>query len=178
MSIPTGARGSSPRALRARPFGRVALLGLLALVAVGLAGTDTGPRPEQMILSGYGTSGPTSSAAVGSPPADKPAVTAGSFEIAGNVAGLYPGVTESLELTVTNPQGFAIVVTSIATTVQNASVSCTASHLKVTAFAGQLSVPALGSTTTAVLAKLASGTPNSCIGAAFPLVYSGRGRKA
>jgi len=178
MSIPTGAQGSRRQALCARPFGRVALLGLLGLVAVGLAGTAARPRPDQMVLSGYGSSALASTSADHSSPADNQAITAGSFKIAGNVTGLYPGLSEPLELTVTNPQGFAIVVTWIATKVQNASASCTASYLKVSAFSGQLSVPAFGSSTTAVLAKLASGAPNPCIGAAFPLVYSGHGKKA
>jgi hypothetical protein len=175
MSISTGAQGSWRRALRARPFSLVALLGLLA---VGLAGTWAGPRPEQMVLAGYGSSGPAPASAERSSPAGQRASTSGSFTIAGRVAGLYPGVTKHLVLRVTNPQGFAIVVTAIETKGQNASARCTASYLAVTSFSGHLSVPARGSAKTSVLAKLARRAPNACIGATFPLVYRGLGRKA
>jgi hypothetical protein len=175
MSASTGAQGSSQRALRAMPF---ALLALLGLLGIGLAGSAGGPRPDPVVLPRHGNSGHALAGTGGRVDGGPQAVASGSFKITGKLTGLYPGLTKALALTVTNPQSFAIVVTSIVTKVQNASATCTAPNLAVSAFSGQLSVPALGSAKTSVLAKLAQGAPNPCIGATFPLVYSGVGKKA
>jgi hypothetical protein len=165
-----GAGGGGPPPRPPGPLGTLALLGVLAL---GLAGSGSGPRPDQMSLSGYGSSGVAGRAASSAPKV----TTNGTFKISGTVAGLYPGLTKSLVLTVTNPQGFAIVVTSLVTKDKAASVSCAASYLAVGAFSGHLSVPAHGSAKTSVHATLSAGTPNACKGKTFPLVYSGAARE-
>jgi hypothetical protein len=100
-----------------------------------------------------------------------------TFTISGSVAGLYPGLSRPLVLTVTNPKTFAIVVTSITTAVQDAGPACTTSSLSVGAFSGQLAVPGSGSATTAVVAGLSLTAPDACSGATFSLVYSGVARR-
>jgi hypothetical protein len=176
MFTASGAQGSWKRALRATRLGRPVLLGVLAL---GLCGLSSATRSggDQIVLTGYGTSGsgtPSASTSTGAAPQTQ---TNGSFRIAGNVGGLYPGLSSPLVLTVTNAQPFTIVVTSIITTVNAASASCAAANLSVSTFSGQLSVPASGSAKTTVVASLAQGAPDACIGASFPLAYSGAGRK-
>jgi hypothetical protein len=80
-------------------------------------------------------------------------------------------------LTVSNPQPFALTVTSITTKVKDASAGCRAVNLSVSVFAGGLRTPAHGSATTSVQVSLAPGAPDACSGADFPLVFSGVGRR-
>jgi hypothetical protein len=173
MSVSTGVQGSRRRALRTR---RLGVIGLLGLLAVGTAGSGAVLRPDKVMLPGYGSSVVTAGGTGTRAPVGAITVS-GRFKIAGSVAGLYPGLVKRLVLTVTNPQAFTIVVTSMTTTVKAASASCPASYLVVSAFSGQLSVPAHGSAKTSVQASLSAGTPDSCTGANFPLVYSGAGRE-
>jgi hypothetical protein len=174
MSTLTGAQGSQRRALRAAQFCSIALLGALAL---GLAGSAR-PSTGSIALSGFGTSGPTSAPSTDRPPVPAPPTLSASFTIAGSVEGLFPGAKRSLVLTVTNSEALPIVVTSLATDVHNASATCTGAYLSVSAFSGQLSVPAHGSAKTTVTASMVTTAPNSCRGATFPLIYSGVGKTA
>ena len=169
-----GVRGSFRRALRAGRFGAAALV---VIVTVGLCTSLSTAGAEQTVLSGYGSS--DSGSTLGSQLTQLGADTGGrgSFRIRGGVGGLYPGLSRPLSLTVTNPYTFAIVVTSITTTVIGVSAACPSSDLSVGAFAGHLAVPANGSATTAVHAGIAKSAPDACIGATFRLVYSGAGRK-
>jgi len=169
-----GARGSLRRALRAGRFAPVALVGV---VTVGLCATSSTSGTDQPVLAGHGSSGVESILGSESSHLAPNTATPGSFRIDGTVGGLYPGLSTPLVLRVTNPQAFAIVVTSITTMVNNAGAVCPASYLSVSAFAGQLAVPAHGSATTPVLASLATSTPDACTGATCALVYSGAGRK-
>jgi hypothetical protein len=175
MSTSTGAKGLWRGALRVARFGPAAALGVLAF---GLAGSAAPPSSDQVVLAGYGTSGTTFANGSQSSPATPQAASDVSFRIAGSVGGLYPGAKRSLVLTVTNLQVFPIVVTSLRTAVRNASARCIGSNLSVSAFSGHLSVRAHGSAKTSVLVSLVPSAPNSCTGAAFPLVYSVLGEKA
>jgi hypothetical protein len=160
-----------------RPGGVVGRLTLSAsMIAVaGLGLLSSTPAPHRTLLVGYGSSAPHASAAPETRPsgpgaAGGPAVS--SFSISGSVAGLYPGNTRSLVLTVTNPQKVAITVTPITTTVSNASTKCLAANLKVTKFSGHLVVPAGKTAKATVDAEMAHSAPNGCQGAHFPLVYT------
>jgi hypothetical protein len=101
----------------------------------------------------------------------------GSFTIAGSVKGLYPGLTKPLKLTITNPQHFAIVVTSVKVAVGNASQGCKAANIAVTHFSGRRRVGAKGSARVTLELTLAHKAPDACQGAVFPLRYSGRAVK-
>lgn len=101
----------------------------------------------------------------------------GSFGIGGSVNGLYPGLTKPLKLTVSNPQHFAIVVTSVTVAVGNASQACGAANLSVTHFSGRRRVGAKGSARVTLEVTLAHSAPDACQGAVFPLRYSGRAVK-
>ena len=114
-------------------------------------------------------------AAAVSDPGAAPLMTGSSsrFSISGNVAGLYPGASLLLVLTISNPQQFAIVVNSITTSVGSPSASCSAANLSVSSFLGSLAVPAQGTATVTVTATMPHSAPNACQGAVFPLQYSG-----
>ncbi|HEV2372380.1 MAG TPA: hypothetical protein VGS19_09430 [Streptosporangiaceae bacterium] len=162
-------RGHAVRSvLRAGTWAAVTLLiGTAALASEsGFHG-----RIDHIALSGRGTaSGPA-----------KPgpsAVSNAAFTISGKVGGLYPGAQRHLTLTVTNHQLYAIVVTSLTTTVSAASAACGASNLTVASFSGQLSVPANGKASTTVQVSMAHSAPNACQGAVFRLHYSGQAVRA
>jgi len=171
----SGALGLGRRGLRATLFGLVAFLSVLT---VGLGASPAVQRTDQIVLVGYGSSSSAPALGATSSPAAPQTQTNGSFTIAGSVAGLYPGHTVPMVLIVTNPKSFSIVVTSITTTVGDASAACPASNLSVTAFSGQLLVPGLGSANTTVQVGMAQSATDTCQGATFPLVYGGLASKS
>lgn len=100
-----------------------------------------------------------------------------AFRIGGSVGGLYPGDSATLILTVTNPQHFAIVVTSISTTVGSPKPGCGAGYLTVAGFSGKLVVGARSSQQVSVQATLSHAAPDPCQGVVFPLHYDGLAKK-
>ena len=102
----------------------------------------------------------------------------GTFQIKGQVAGLYPGGTVTLPLTVVNKNGFKIAVKTVTVTVVDASAACPASALTATAYRGKLVVPAKRSAQLTVRATLSAAAPDECAGAQFPLRYRGTAVKA
>ncbi len=153
---------------RLRLATRGASAGLLAAAAALTLGPPS-PHPVRRTLTGSGTS------LEPSPERAVVASTRNAFGITGSVTGLYPGRSTSLQLTVANPQHHDITVTSIATTVGNASASCPSSYLQVTEFAGSVLVAAQHQVTVTVTASMLASAPDGCQGANFPLVYSGIG---
>jgi hypothetical protein len=98
------------------------------------------------------------------------------FYISGGVSGLYPGQTANLNLTISNPQGFGITVTSISIYVNSPSAAgCPASYLSApSTISVNLAVPAGGSAQYGlVTVTLSSAAPDACQGVTFPLVYGG-----
>ncbi|MGO9559702.1 MAG: hypothetical protein ACLPYW_11515 [Acidimicrobiales bacterium] len=168
-----------------RPFGRLSLRAglvplaatsvLLAVCTLGTGGSSSGLNGT--ILTGYGSSGgPTQMAAPGVVNAASGAASGGlvsSFSISGRVKGLFPGKTLHLVLTVKNPLKDAITVTSLTTTVSNASSRCHAKYVKVTRFSGHLHVAAGKTGKTTVKVTMAHSAPNACQGGKFPLLYRG-----
>jgi hypothetical protein len=161
----------SPRLRRpvAAALASAALVAVVTGVLVsvgGVGGSGTVP------LSGSGL------AAVGSDQATAaPAAPAGRISISGGVAGLYPGASLPLVLTVVNPEPFKLVVTSVTTTVASSSAQCPGTLLGATPFSGKQAVPAHGSAHVTVTATLAHSAPNACQGAHFPFHYSGLAKK-
>lgn len=173
MSVLGGTQGHWRKALRAGSLGLVAVLGLFAIAPAG--GLDLPSAHIQ--LSGSGTSGWGRTDADSSSQVVSPGPTAKAFGITGRVKGLFPGHSTRLVLKVTNREGFAIVVTRIATTVKKANAGCTAANLSVSVFSGHLSVRPHGSAKTKVRARMATKAPNRCSAATFPLVYRGVAKK-
>ena len=100
------------------------------------------------------------------------------FLIAGNVAGLYPGASRSLAVTVTNLNNFAIRVTSLSATVADPPGACTDGVVRVDPMAGTLVVPGNGTATTTVTARMSNDPSNACKSTAFGLAYKGTAEKA
>ena len=104
--------------------------------------------------------------------------SSGTFQIKGQVEGLYAGTTVPLRLTVVNRNTFKLAVKTVTVTVANASPECVASQLTVTRYGGRLVVPARRSKQLVLQATLAAGAPDACTGASFPLRYRGTAVKA
>lgn len=155
-----------------RVAGVVAVAAALALCVQG--SVSSAGHHEPAILVGYGSNlataqqGPAARATV---PARLYSVS--WFSIAGTVNGLYPGKTLPLALTISNPLPVAITVKSITTTVSNASSTCNAVNVAVTAFSGTLVVPSHRSAKATVKATMRRAAPNACQGKLFPFHYTG-----
>jgi hypothetical protein len=154
----------------ARAFGPVMALTVAACVLVTVGGAGVS---ETIPLSGSGaaTLSSSSSAIVSSG-------HGGPFPISGGIAGLYPGASLPLVLTIANPEPFAISVTSVTTTVVSPSAQCPGTLLTVTPFSGTQSVSAHGTSDIIVTVSLAHAAPDACQGATFPFLYNGLATKA
>lgn len=150
----------------------VALLAAGTLVAVLVTGDARGTA-----LDGRGNSGTGLTTA---PRAADPVRGAGSpphaFSIAGRVGGLVPGKPTALVLTVANRERVMIKVTSITTTVGDASNRCRGANVRVAPFAGDLSIPAGATGRATVQVTLAHAAPDACQGASFRFAYRGLAR--
>jgi hypothetical protein len=150
-------------------------IGLGALLAMCVIGWGSS-SPNPMLLVGYGSSGVQAqldSGAADPGGGSSGPLTASPFAIAGQVTGLYPGVTLPLKLTITNHQAFAITVTSMTTTVSNASKPCHAANVSVTSFAGNLPIAAKKKATMTLEVTMLESAPNACQSQRFPFHYAG-----
>jgi len=125
----------------------------------------------------------------------RPVIVHGQFEIGGNAPNFfYPGTSEALDLTITNPFKFAIKVMSISVTVEadptkdgRVVTACPASRNLLVArpFSGSMVVPGSSSETLSALGVPQARWPvltmpdlptnqDACEGATFELIYLGR----
>jgi hypothetical protein len=100
----------------------------------------------------------------------------GAFTIRGHVLGLYPGGKTRLTLTIRNRNAFAIKVRSIRVKVANAS-GCSRSNVVVRRFRGSLRVAAGKTRRLRLPISMRRAAPDACMGARFPLRYTGKAVK-
>jgi hypothetical protein len=158
-------------ATRRGPRRATILLGAgVALAAVGLQPPVLRPpAPFDVLGSGTGAAG----AAVGVPRLAHPSAgPADRFAISGAATGLYPGGSAPLVLSVSNPNPFAIEVTSLTVSVGNAGAGCPAANLAVTPFTGTLAVAGRATAAVTLFATMSHGAPDACQGAVFSLRYA------
>jgi len=157
------------RALRLHWMAPIAVGGAVASAAVGgafhtgsapRAGTPTSVLGGQVVRG----NGDDSSAA--------------SFVVSGDVAGLAPGVTRTLSLRLSNPNGSAISVEALEVTVGDSATGCPGATLRVGAFTGPVLVPGDGAAGAALPVTMAASAAPVCQGATFPLTYGGSAVKA
>jgi hypothetical protein len=142
---------------------------IIAVAAVaGLAAAATGGDAASATLIGSGGSA-----------ADRPAepATPVAFTVSGSVTGLFPGSVGTLTLRLDDLEPFAIVVTTVTTTVAGAPTGCPPADLAVAPFLGGVSVGGHRSATVTVAVTLSHSTPDACQGALFALRYAGTARK-
>ena len=169
----------TPRRSVARSRPRTLAVTLIGLsIAVTVVHRGTGTSSGRVVLVGFGGSGPQSfpvpaTAAPADAGTGAAAALSSTFSIAGKVSGLYPGDSVPLVLTVTNPNKFGITVTSISTTVGNASSQCLAGNVTVTSFSGALTLSAGASGKVTVTVTMSHAAPDACQGRTFPVHYTG-----
>jgi hypothetical protein len=155
-------------------IGLTVAIGLTAAALAVPAGA--GPRPLRFTGVGRSASTPVTDgkAASGTTTAGpSPAVVAGSITISGSVGGLYPGAKLPLPLTIVDTMSKKVTVTSVNTSVADASKKCRSKNLTVSGFTGSRVIPAHGQATVIVKARMAVAAGNSCQGAVFSLTYLG-----
>lgn len=105
--------------------------------------------------------------------AEVPSAAQDTFEISGEIDGLYPGVDATLEARVTNPHPFGIEVNSVAVIVADASSRCKASMLTVDGSSESVNVPPGGTGTIPLAVEMDRDAPDGCQGATWPLEFVG-----
>jgi hypothetical protein len=100
---------------------------------------------------------------------------------------LYPGGQLPWEISVYNPNNFAISVTSIAgsvgqpTTISGVAVpasTCASSTVRVDTLSTPLTIDANSTVQTSLTVRMSNDAPNGCKNLKFPLTYSGTAVKA
>jgi hypothetical protein len=101
--------------------------------------------------------------------------SAGSvLTLRGHVSGLYPGARTELAVVLRNRGRRPITVRSITTRVSDASPTCGAENLQVSAFRGHLRIGGRQTRRVAVTLTMLRASPGSCQGALFRLVFRAR----
>jgi hypothetical protein len=102
-----------------------------------------------------------------------------NFQISGQVSGLYPGAQKQLNLGVSNPNNFAINVTTLTVTVGSPGVvGCAQSNVAATSFTGSLIVAKNATVTKSLPINMLPSAPDQCRGATFPLTFGGTAEKS
>ncbi len=94
------------------------------------------------------------------------------IEITGEIDGLYPGSSATLQAQVVNPHPFPIEVISFDVAVSDASASCPASALEIRNVGTGVVIAAGETGTVPVEVQMTPTAPESCQGATWPLSYS------
>jgi hypothetical protein len=101
-------------------------------------------------------------------------IATGTFQIGGQVAGLYPGAARPMVVTFTNPAAIAIRVTQLDVIAASSNhIGCTAQDLLMPDSAVDVVVPAGSSTTHTVYVGMIDDADNACQGASWALSFSG-----
>jgi hypothetical protein len=95
------------------------------------------------------------------------------FSIKGRAAGLFPGVSEDLVISIHNPYSFAIVVHGVEVVPGDASDDCRAANLASPGVTAGVRVKPDAVLKVTVPIKLRSKAPRACAGASFPLSFAG-----
>jgi hypothetical protein len=141
---------------------------VIAIAVVSIVFSGPGVHAATVLRGG----GTANAAVLGSGSASENAVSATTgFTVTGSVAGLYPGVTKLLVLTIFNPQKVTITVFYVSTTVSTPSLACTSANLSVSTFTAHKAVRAKKTGVIAVYAKMAHSAPNACQGQVFHLRF-------
>ena len=103
-----------------------------------------------------------------------------NFTITGDAAGLFPGGTVQLPLTINNPNQQDIRVTSITVTVtDSSSASCGTSFLRTSNYTGPgFVVGANGSNTISLPIAMSRSAPDACQSVTFTLSYLAKAEQA
>jgi hypothetical protein len=104
----------------------------------------------------------------------------GSFSAAGRLTGLFPGRQTQLVMSITNPNSFAIDVTSVTVTVGTPTnrTGCGAANVVATNFTGSFIIDKKATTTNSLAIQMLASAPDACQGASFPLTFGGLAVKA
>lgn len=96
-----------------------------------------------------------------------------SLTMSGDVHGLTPGTPGQLRVTLENPAGVSATVTRVGVDVlpPASRPGCLASHLRVAAYVGRVTVPARGRKVVVLPVRFAADLPAGCAGAAWRLGY-------
>lgn len=103
-----------------------------------------------------------------------------NFTIAGHTAGLFPGGTVQVPLTVENPNEEDIRVTLLTVSVAGTSASaCSASYVQTTNYTGPgFVVPGNGSAAISLPVTMSHSAPDACQNVTFSLSYAGEAKRA
>ncbi len=97
------------------------------------------------------------------------------FTMSANFSGLYPNADLIADVSVHNPQNFAIAVKAATVIVGDASPTCLAGNVIADSFSGDIVVPAQGNAIVPVRMQMLASAPNACQGAVFPLTFAAEG---
>ena len=108
------------------------------------------------------------------PPTTRPAATT-SFELTGDVTGIYPNATVVAPVRVHNSEQYALTVESTQVLIGDAAAGCDASNLTARAVGPPVVVAAGGVANIPIQVHMLASAPDACQGATFPLTFVAEG---
>ncbi|MFP5309204.1 MAG: hypothetical protein ACLGIR_06450 [Actinomycetes bacterium] len=146
------------------------LLVVLALLLLGQRGLLDAAETEVL---GVSLSSSVNPGRTGSGTATAPGQQRQQLGVSGAVSGLAPGVTQTLRVTVRNPNRFPVVVTDVSVAVGTSDrAGCAASTLSIGRLPAQVTIAATGTRDVTMSAVLLRSAPDACKGARWPLTIT------
>ena len=104
----------------------------------------------------------------------RPAATT-SFELTGDVTGIYPNATVVAPVRVHNSEQYALTVERTQVLIGDAAAGCDAANLTATAVGPPVVVAAGGVANIPIQVHMLASAPDACQGATFPLTFVAEG---
>lgn len=134
-----------------------------------MAGIVAAVLAVSAVAYAMGTSGPSAhSRRVASP----------VFRVRGHVAGLYPGRHGTMKLKIRNSYRFPISVRRVVAHAASPAAGCPGGTVVIRPWRGHLRVPSRSRRRITVRVKMRVGASSACIGARYPITYTGKAVRA
>ena len=117
---------------------------------------------------------PATAGAMSFPAAARPAATT-SFELTGDVTGIYPNATVVAPVRVHNSEQYTLTVESTQVLIGDAAAGCDAANLTARAVGPPVVVAAGGVANIPIQVHMLASAPDTCQGATFPLTFVAEG---
>lgn len=101
-----------------------------------------------------------------------------TFRVTGSVGGLYPGAVRTMRVRLRNPHPFALRLRRLRISVVDPAPGCRAGTIRIGRVRRGLVMAARRTTKVRLRVTMRPSAPNACIGARYPLRFSGSAVRA
>lgn len=114
----------------------------------------------------------------GSPVRDPGGTRAATFRVKGSVGGLFPGAVRTMRVRLRNPHPFALRLRRLRISIVDPSPGCRAGTIRIARVRRGLVMASRRTTKVRVRVRMRPTASDACIGARYPLRFSGSAVRA